>query len=210
MTDWSQEHIDITSLCQVCTASVFTSVNRSSIGFRSGDWLGHCRTFHIFCLKKSWIAFESLSSCIVKHHAMSLEAFGWVWADNIALYISEFILLLFSEVTSSVKPRDSLAVLHKMMWYAPDLFPPIWYKSHLWTGCCSERYNSTALPVFKAYQWWNLLFFGDVATNTRPSWKLFLIWNRKRIYGLFSVVVLISPLHSVLFRNGPNDWFGHP
>ena len=59
-------------LCQASTATVFSSClflghfpfsivfskwNACSIGFRSGDWLGHCITFHFFAWKNSLVAF---------------------------------------------------------------------------------------------------------------------------------------------------------
>ena len=93
ITAWSLERIDITRhwvsslvmLCQASTATVFSSClflghfsfsfvfskwNACSIGFRSGDWLGHCITFHFFALKNSLVAFTicfgSLSICTVK------------------------------------------------------------------------------------------------------------------------------------------------
>ncbi len=48
------------------------------------------------------VCFGSLSICTVKRRPMSSEAFGWIWADNIARNTSEFILLLLSAVTSSI------------------------------------------------------------------------------------------------------------
>ncbi len=111
ITAWSLERIDITRrwvsslvmLCQASTATVFSSClflghfpfsfvfskwNACSIGFRSGDWLGHCITVHFFPFKNSLVAFAvcfgSLSICTVKRRPMSSEAFGWIWADNIA------------------------------------------------------------------------------------------------------------------------------
>ena len=179
MTAWSLEPIDITRrwvsslvmLCQASTASVFSSClflghfpfsfvfskwNARSIGFRSGDWLDHCRTFHFFALKNSLVAFAvcfgSLSICTVKRRPMSSEAFGWTWADIIARNTSEFILLLLSAVTSSINTREPvpLAAIHVHTitlpppcftdevvcfgsWAVPSLlhtllFPSFWYK----------------------------------------------------------------------------------
>jgi len=49
-------------------------------GFRAGDGLGHCRTFHFFALKSSLVAlvvcFGSLSICTGKRRPMSSQAFG--------------------------------------------------------------------------------------------------------------------------------------
>ncbi len=176
---WSLERIDITRrwvsslvmLCQASTATVFSSClflehfpfsfvfskwNACSIGFRSGDWLGHCITVHFFSFKNSLVAFAvcfgSLSICTVKRHPMSSEAFGWIWADNIARNTSEFILLLLSAVTSSINTREPvpLAAIHAHAmtlpppcftdevvclgsWAVPFLlhtllFPSLWYK----------------------------------------------------------------------------------
>lgn len=113
-------------LCQVFTAAVFSSWiflghfafsftfskwNVCNIEFRLGDWGGHCRTFHFSPFKKKkrkrggkryWVAFEvcfgSLSICTVKCCSVSFETFGWIWAENITLYTSEFILLYLSAV----------------------------------------------------------------------------------------------------------------
>ena len=158
-------------LCQASTATVFSSrlflghfpfsfvfskSNACSIGFRSGVWLGHCITFHFFALKNYLVTFAvcfgSLSICTVKCRPMSSEAFGWIWAYNIARNTSEFILLLLSAVTSSINTREPvpLAAIHAHAmtlpplcftdevvcfgsWAVPFLlhtlpFPSIWYK----------------------------------------------------------------------------------
>ncbi len=158
-------------LCQASTATVFSSClflghfpfsfvfskwNACSIGFRSGDWLGHCITVHFFPFKNSLVAFAvcfgSLSICTVKRRPMSSEAFGWIWADNIARNTSEFILLLLSAVTSSINTREPvpLAAIHAHAMTLPPpcftdevvclgswavtfllhtlLFPSLWYK----------------------------------------------------------------------------------
>ncbi len=135
---------------------VFSKWNACSIGFRSGDWLGHCITVHFFPFKNSLVAFAvcfgSLSICTVKRRPMSSEAFGWIWADNIARNTSEFILLLLSAVTSSINTREPvpLAAIHAHAmtlpppcftdevvclgsWAVPFLlhtllFPSLWYK----------------------------------------------------------------------------------
>ncbi len=106
---------------------VFSKWNACSIGFRSGDWLGHCITVHFFPFKNSLVAFAvcfgSLSICTVKRRPMSSEAFGWIWANNIARNTSEFILLLLSAVTSSINTREPvpLAAIHA---HAMTLPPP--------------------------------------------------------------------------------------
>ncbi len=98
------------------------------------------------------VCFGSLSICTVKRRPMSSEAFGWIWADNIARNTSEFILLLLSAVTSSINTREPvpLAAIHAHAmtlpppcftdevvclgsWAVPFLlhtllFPSLWYK----------------------------------------------------------------------------------
>ncbi len=58
-------------------------------------WLGHCITGPLLSLQKLFGCFCSmlcsLSICTVKRRPMSSEAFGWIWADNIARNTSEFI-----------------------------------------------------------------------------------------------------------------------
>ncbi len=135
---------------------VFSKWNACSIGFRSGDWLGHCITVHFFPFKNSLVAFAvcfgSLSICTVKRRPMSSEAFGWIWADNIARNTSEFILLLLSAVTSSINTRETsstgshtcprhdttttmlhwwggmLRIMSSSFLLHTLLFPSLWYK----------------------------------------------------------------------------------
>ncbi len=79
---------------------VFSLWNACSIRLRSGDWLGHCRIFHFFTFKNSWVAFAvcfgSSSICTMKRRPINFAAFGWIWAESISLYTSEFIWLLLS------------------------------------------------------------------------------------------------------------------
>lgn len=84
-------------LCQASTATVFSSClflghfpfsfffskwNACSIGFRSGDWLGHCITFHFFPLKSS-CSFH-FKSIVVAYRAkkiriVSMSQYLWTW-----------------------------------------------------------------------------------------------------------------------------------
>ncbi len=110
----------------------------------------------LFPFKNSLVAFAvcfgSLSICTVKRRPMSSEAFGWIWADNIARNTSEFILLLLSAVTSSINTREPVhtgshtcprhdttppcftdEVVCLGSWAVPFLlhtllFPSLWYK----------------------------------------------------------------------------------
>ncbi len=89
---------------------VFSKWNACSIGLKSGDCLGHCRIFHFFTLKNSWVAFavcfRSLSICTMKRRPINFVAFDWIWAESISLYTSEFIWLLLFSVTSSLNTSN--------------------------------------------------------------------------------------------------------
>ncbi len=173
-------------LCQASTATVFSSClflghfpfsfvfskwNACSIGFRSGDWLGHCITVHFFPFKNSLVAFAvcfgSLSICTVKRRPMSSEAFGWIWADNIARNTSEFILLLLSVVTSSINTREPvpLAAIHA---HATTTM------LHWWGGML--RIMSSSLP---SQFWNNILWTDETKINLYQSDGKRRVWRRK-------------------------------
>ncbi len=173
-------------LCQASTATVFSSClflghfpfsfvfskwNACSIGFRSGDWLGHCITVHFFPFKNSLVAFAvcfgSLSICTVKRRPMSSEAFGWIWADNIARNTSEFILLLLSVVTSSINTREPvpLAAIHA---HATTTM------LHWWGGML--RIMSSSLP---SQFWNNILWTDETKINLYQSDRKRRVWRRK-------------------------------
>lgn len=71
-----------------------------------------------FALRSSWLAFAghfgSLSISTCKCCCISFASFGWIWAEDTALYTSGFILLLPSAVSSTMNTRDlvPLAVIH--------------------------------------------------------------------------------------------------
>ncbi len=44
---------------------VFSKLNACSIGLKSGDWHGHCRIFHFFTFKNSWVVFFCMFWLIV-------------------------------------------------------------------------------------------------------------------------------------------------
>ncbi len=75
-------------------------------GFKSGDWLGQSKTFHLFALINSLTelagCFGSLSWCNMKHFPMNLVAFSWIL---VVLYPSKFIPLQSSYIKLSVKLR---------------------------------------------------------------------------------------------------------
>ncbi len=97
------------------------------------------------------VCFGSLSICTVKRRPMSSEAFGWIWADNIARNTSEFILMLLSASLINKYKRTSSTGSHTCprhdttttcftdevvclgSWAVPFLlhtllFPSLWYK----------------------------------------------------------------------------------
>ncbi len=116
---------------------VFSKWNACSIGLKSGGWHGHCRIFHFFTFKNPWVAFAvcfgSSSICTIKRRPINFAAVGWIWADSISLYTSEFIRLLLSSVTSSLNTSNpvpleamhahAITLLHhvsQLMLYALD------------------------------------------------------------------------------------------
>ena len=82
--------------CRLATRS-FTSLHRFSIGFRSGDWLGHSRTLICFFLSHSFVAlavcFGSLS-CWKTHPwpIFSAHTEGRRLSPKISRYMPHFIL----------------------------------------------------------------------------------------------------------------------
>ncbi len=86
-------------------------------------------------LQNSWVAFAicfvALSIRTMKRRPIHFATFGWIWAERISLYISYFIQLLLSSVTSSIntsnpvpledKHTHAITLLHhvsQMMLYA--------------------------------------------------------------------------------------------
>ncbi len=89
---------------------LFSGWNSCSIGFKSEDWLGRSKTFHVFALINSLIELEgcfgSLFWSNMKH--FDLVVFSWILVDTMVLYPSKFIQLLSSYIKSSVKLRWSV------------------------------------------------------------------------------------------------------
>ncbi len=89
---------------------LFSWWNSCSIGFKSGDWLGQSKSFHVFALINSLTelagCFGSLSWCNMKHFPMKLVVlFYWILIGKMVLYPSKLILLLSSYIKSLVKLR---------------------------------------------------------------------------------------------------------
>ena len=82
--------------CRLATRS-FSSLHRFSMGFRSGDWLGHSRTLICFFLSHSFVAlaisFRSLS-CWKTHPPAIFSALteGRRLSPKISRYMAPFIL----------------------------------------------------------------------------------------------------------------------
>ena len=178
---------------------VFSKWKTCSMRFRSGDWLGHCITFHFFALKISLVAFavwfRSLSICTVKWHPMSSEAFGWIWADNIARNTSEFILLLLSAVTSSIITREPvpLATIHA---HTMTLRPP----------CLTDEvvcFGSWAVPfllhtlLFPSF-WYKLIFVSFVHRMLFQNCKGFFTCCLANSNLVFLFLRLTNGLHLVV------------
>ncbi len=137
---------------QFCLQQVKCMLNRIQVRWltwplHNSPLLSLQKLFGCFCSMLG-----SLSICTVKRRPKSSEAFGWIWADNIARNTSEFILLLLSAVTSSINTREpvTLAAIHAHAmtlpppcftdevvclgsWAVPFLlhtllFPSLWYK----------------------------------------------------------------------------------
>ncbi len=137
---------------QFCLQQVKCMLNRIQVRWLT--WPLH--NSPLLSLQKLLVAFAvcfgSLSICTVKRRPMSSEAFGWIWADNIARNTSEFILLLFvsshiinkykrtSSTGSHTCPRHDTTttmlpdeVVCLGSWAVPFLlhtllFPSLWYK----------------------------------------------------------------------------------
>ncbi len=81
----------------------------SSAGFKSGDWLGQSKTFHLFALINSLTELAGCSGslfwCNMKHFPNNMMAFSWILVGKMVLYSSKLILLLLSYIKSSVKLR---------------------------------------------------------------------------------------------------------
>lgn len=93
--------------------------------------------FHFFAFK---------SSSVVS--VVCFGAFGWIWADNISQYTSEFILLLLSLVISSINTGDpawpNLCFTDDVVWLDHELFLPFAtiFSFHHFAAWCSSFHQS--------------------------------------------------------------------
>ncbi len=174
--DWVSSFV---MLCQAFTAAdfsyclfvglsafsfVFSEWNAFSIRLQSGDWLGHCRIFHFFAFKNSWVAFAvcfgSSSICTMKRRPINFAAFGWIWAASISLYTSEFFHLLLSSVTSSINTSnpEPLEAMHAHASHCSTMF-------HRW--CC--------MLWIRGHQTWS--WRTGVLHSLAPTWLNTPAWN---------------------------------
>ncbi len=222
-------------LCQASTATVsssclflghfpfsfvFSKWNACSIGFMSDYWLGHCITLPFFPFKNSLVAFAvcfgSLSFCTVKRRPMSSEAFGWIWADNIARNTSEFILLLLSAVTSSINTREPvpLAAIHAHAMLVSSVHRMLFQNCEGFFRCCLANSNLAFLflrltnglhlvvnPLYSL--WWSLLLIVDFDTHTPTSWRVFLSWPTVVKGVFFTRERILRSSTTVVFRGLP-------
>ncbi len=125
----------------------------------------------LLSLQKLFGCFCSMLWVIVHLHceapSMSSEAFGWIWADNIARNTSEFILLLLSVVTSSINTREPvpLAAIHA---HATTTM------LHWWGSML--RIMSSSLP---SQFWNNILWTDETKINLYQSDGKRRVWRRK-------------------------------
>ena len=117
------------------------------------------------CLKKLFGCFRSMFQVIVHLHCpMSSEAFGWIWADNIAWNTSEFILLLLSAVTSSINTREPvpLAAIHA---HTITLPPPCFTDEVVWFGSWAVPSLLHTLLFPSLILWWYIYSYQEKVLN---------------------------------------------
>lgn len=99
------------------------------------------KEYYLFALGSSWIAVTvCLSYPSAMCHSVYCSGFGWIWADSLALHMSEFILLLISAVTLSMNIREPnpLAAIHAHTTTLPLM-------SERW---CGQPSHNFLLPSF--------------------------------------------------------------
>lgn len=125
--------------CTLCNSHSSVCI-ACSIGFRSGDRFDHSVTFHY--LVAFTVCFGSLSICPVKRHLMSIDSFGWRWADKRRIHGSFFNLLWwFLKADKSwvhVLIFMNLTVVYDwrvVVWKLLNIF------SSYFSGCCRWTYQ---------------------------------------------------------------------
>lgn len=93
-----------------------------SVRLRSADRLCYRRTSQFLCLENLLDSFCIIYWVIILLHCEA--ALGWIWAAIIALYTSQFILLLLTAVTSPTNTSEPvpLAAIRARM----TRLPPLW------------------------------------------------------------------------------------
>lgn len=107
-------------LCQACTASIFSyslslwhsafsfafgKWNLYSVGFRPGDWLGHCRIFDFFALKKLGLGLLSkYALCPIQFWSIWLNVSTEYNALQLRKHLAAFVSLIFNKWKSEPFP----------------------------------------------------------------------------------------------------------
>lgn len=99
----------------VIQTQTFNSLHRFSIGLRSGDWLGHCRTLKGFLQSHSFIAWQcAWDHC---HSGRSSHIEKEAFSPNLTIYGLIYPLLITDHLSrplcrSSLKYNVSTPMLH--------------------------------------------------------------------------------------------------
>lgn len=183
----------------------FSSCKARTYGLRSGDWLGHVRILHFFALRNPWVdfvvCFRCCSTSTVKCR-LSFAAFGWIRAENIALYTSQFNLLFLSAVTSQLKIRDLVqpGVIH-----ARAIILPLQCLT-VNVICSHEQFLSFSL-LFPSF-WHMLILVSSVQKKFQKCADSFKCSLSKfnLAFLLFSVSIELQPSVFTLMRASLGCW----
>lgn len=115
---------------------VFSKWKACSVGLRSGDAL----VIEEYSTSLPQESLGLLLWYVLGHYpstlctAISFAAFGWVWAEIVALYTSEFILILLSAVITSINTSDRipLAAMHSLA-ITTSMVHHVWQMMWSWT-----------------------------------------------------------------------------
>lgn len=107
---------------------------------------------------------------------ISFSAFDWIWAKSLALYTSQFILLLQSTVTSSIHTSDPV---QQRTWQSRQLaaIRAQDIVSSMFDGWCASDYKaflSFSIPsfFFKPKKWFCSVFYGLSGLLVLLSWSM--------------------------------------
>lgn len=130
---------------------------------------------------------DTLPFCTLKHGLISFAEFVWIWANTIALYTSQFILLPRSAVTWSIHTSDSISLVAISV-HGATLPPP---------------YLSDNVACFWS---WAVSFLLHIFF---PSFKLVLVLPVQRFFfsDLRLFLMLSGEVSSSLVVFKCNQWF---